>query len=365
MTDVAVVGAGLAGLTAAHLLHRGGLSVRVIEARGRVGGRLLTIAPEGASDRAWVDLGATWYWDDQLSVRALVEEMGMASFPQFARGLALVEERMGAPPAPVDVPPSAPTELRLVGGAQPLAEALADGLPDDTVVYAQRVTAVAERDDGVTVTVADANGRTTELGARFVVVAVPPRLVQERIAFSPALPDELVGVMRATPTWMGGAIKCVAVYESPFWRDEGWSGRAFSDVGPLREVHDACTDDGSVAALWGFVSALDAFRQIGPEERTELALDHLGRLFGPRAADPVQYVERNWSGDPNTNDEVWWVDGEILDYGHRAFTRPLLGGRLVWAGAETIAEGGGHMEGAVRSGRRAADLVLGVSSVEP
>ena len=364
MTDVVVAGAGLAGLTAAHTLHRAGLSVRVVEARGRVGGRLLTIAPEGAGDRGWVDLGATWFWDDQPRVRALVDEMGVATFPQFAEGRAVVEETTGAPPSAVDVPPALPVEHRLVGGAQPLAEALADGLPDDTVAYAQRVTAVAERDDGVTVTVADANGRTTELGARFVVVALPPRLAQERVTFFPALPDELVGVMRATPTWMGGAIKCVAVYESPFWREEGWSGLAFSEAGPLREVHDACTDDGSVAALWGFVSPLDAFRQVDPEERAELALEQLGRLFGPRAADPVQYVERDWSGDPNTNDEVWWVDGEILDYGDPGFARPLLGGRLVWAGAETVAQGGGHMEGAVRSGARAADLVL-QAAVEP
>ncbi|HEX2274566.1 MAG TPA: FAD-dependent oxidoreductase [Acidimicrobiales bacterium] len=360
--DVAVVGAGLGGLTTAHRLHAAGLSVRVIEARGRLGGRLLTIAPEGAVDHGWLDLGATWFWDDQPHLRALVEETGLATFPQFALGRALVEESRDAPPAPVDLPPPVPAERRLVGGAQPLAEQLADGLPDDTVAYAQSVTTIEQRDGGVALTVADASGRSSEVHARFAVVAVPPRLAQQEITFSPALPDELVGVMRATPTWMGSAIKCVAVYESPFWRDAGLSGRAFSEVGPLREVHDACTDDGEVAALWGFVSPLDAFRQIGPGERAEQALDQLARFFGPGAADPVQYVERDWSGDPNTNDEVWWVEGELLDYGHPALGRPLLGGRLVWAGAETVAEGGGHMEGAVRSGHRAARLVLRAAS---
>jgi monoamine oxidase len=82
----------------------------------------------------------------------------------------------------------------------------------------------------------------------------------------------------------------------------------------------------------------------------------LERLFGPEAADPVQYFERDWSTDPNTNDEVFWVDEPLLDYGHPRFAEPLLDGRLIWAGAETVAEGGGHLEGAVRSGQRAAAL---------
>ena len=361
--DVLVVGAGLAGLTTASLLHREGLSVHVVEARGRVGGRILTVRPEAAADQGWVDLGATWLWEDQPAVSALAAEVGLATFPQFADGRGLLEEAPGAPPAPVDVPPPSPAELRLVGGAQALCEHVADRLPDDTISYANTVTGVAELDQGLAVTVTDAQGGTSELTARFVVVTVPPRLAQERIDFTPALPDDLVAVMRATPTWMANAIKCVALYESAFWRAEGWSGFAFSHVGPLREVYDAGTDDGSVAGLWGFVSPADTFREIGPGERAELVFDQLARLFGPRAADPVQYVERDWSADPNTNDEVWWVDGELHDYGHPALARPLLDGRLIWAGAETVAEGGGHMEGAVRSARRAADLVLAAPDV--
>ncbi|HEV3401480.1 MAG TPA: FAD-dependent oxidoreductase, partial [Acidimicrobiales bacterium] len=117
--DVVVVGAGLAGLTAAHLLHAAGLAVLVVEARARVGGRLLTIAPEGAGDRGWVDLGATWYWDDQPEVGALAQEVGLSSFPQFVTGRALVEEIDGSPTRAVDVPPAVPVEHRLVGGARP------------------------------------------------------------------------------------------------------------------------------------------------------------------------------------------------------------------------------------------------------
>ena len=80
-------------------------------------------------------------------------------------------------------------------------------------------------------------------------------------------------------------------------------------------------------------------------------------MFGPRAAEPERYYERDWSTDPYTNDEVVWL-GEPLALGHPALAEPAFGGRLVWAGTETADVGGGHMEGAVRSGRRAAAQVL-------
>jgi monoamine oxidase len=156
---------------------------------------------------------------------------------------------------------------------------------------------------------------------------------------------------------MATALKCVAVYDRPFWREAGWSGLAFSRVGPLTEVHDACTADGAAAALWGFVSADHAFRDMGFEERTGAVFDQLGRLFGPEAADPLQYHERDWSDDPYTNDVVVWF-GEPLPYGNPVLAEPAYGGRLVWAGTETADVGAGHMEGAVRSGQRAAAQVL-------
>lgn len=360
--DVVVVGAGLAGLTAADTLHRAGMSVRVVEARGRVGGRVMTASTTGAGDGGWLDLGATWLWSDQSEVRSLAQELGLATFHQYRSGRALVDDGPGAPPAPIEVPPTSPAELRVVGGAQQLCAGLADRLPVGAVSYATSVVGLRRTFNGLTAELVGADGVTSELAATFAIVAAPPRLVLQNIRFGPALPADLVAVLEATPTWMATAVKCVAVYGSAFWRDAGWSGLALGGGGPLVEVHDACAGDGSVAALWGFVSADHAFRDLTPDRRTPLVLAQLGRLFGPAAADPVAYYERDWSNDPNTNDEVVWI-GDVLAYGHPLFESTAMGGRLAWAGTETVAAGGGHMEGAVRSGQRAARLVLGAAGV--
>ena len=358
--DVVVVGAGLAGLTAAATLHDGGYSVTVVEARASVGGRIRTIVPEVAGEGSWLDLGATWHWANQAGMRELAASLGMATFPQFRDGAGVVEDP-DAPPRTIELPPPSPTELRFTGGTQQLCHRLAARLPEGAVLLEREVTTVAADGAGVTVSVADARraGAESHLPCAFVVVAVPPRLAWAGIAFDPALPDHLGDVMQGTPTWMGTALKVAAVYPEPFWRGTGCSGLAFSRVGPLIEVHDACTPDASTAALWGFVSTHHDFRDLEPAARTDRVFAHLGRLFGPEAADPLQYVERDWSNDPYTNDEVVWLDDQ-LDLGHPAFAEPVFDGRLVWAGTETIpfGLGGGHMEGAVRSGRRAAAQVL-------
>lgn len=89
--DVAVVGAGVAGLTAAERIAAAGRSVRVLEARGRVGGRLWS-HPLGDDGRIRVDLGATWFWANEPRVVALLDRLGIPTHDQHIQGDAIYQD---------------------------------------------------------------------------------------------------------------------------------------------------------------------------------------------------------------------------------------------------------------------------------
>ena len=81
--DVCIVGAGFAGLTAALRLREGGLAVAVLEAAERVGGRVFT---EYLADGTAIDRGGAWLGPGQDRAYALAAELGVATYPTWARG---------------------------------------------------------------------------------------------------------------------------------------------------------------------------------------------------------------------------------------------------------------------------------------
>lgn len=86
--DVVVVGAGLAGLSAATRLVDAGREVVVIEARDRVGGRVECIAPAGHA----IDLGGAWVGADDRRAAELVRDLGLRTWPTHSVGAAVVED---------------------------------------------------------------------------------------------------------------------------------------------------------------------------------------------------------------------------------------------------------------------------------
>jgi monoamine oxidase len=188
--------------------------------------------------------------------------------------------------------------------------------------------------------------------ARRVVVAVAPMLAG-RVEYDPPLPALRDGLTQHVP--QGSAIKYEAVYPSPFWRDRGLSGYTNSDRPPIHFTYDNSPPSGRPGVLLGFVVGEEA-RRIGTmplAARRRLVLDAFVRLFGPRAGRPTELIEHNWS------EEVWtrgcyagyMPSGVWSDYGE-ALRTPFR--RIHWAGTETSEVFMGYMDGAVRSGERAA-----------
>ncbi len=80
--DVVIIGAGPSGLSAARKLKAGGLSVAVLEARDRVGGRTWTDTIDGAM----LEIGGQWISPDQTELEALVGELGLETFERYRSG---------------------------------------------------------------------------------------------------------------------------------------------------------------------------------------------------------------------------------------------------------------------------------------
>lgn len=341
--EVLVLGAGIAGLVVAAQLHAAGVDVVCLEARDRVGGRLLTVAAQGGA----LDLGASWFWAGEHRVERLVRGLGLAVHEQHRSGAALYDQPEGGRrlDGPGDV-----AAYRYTGGAQGLAQAVAATLPSGTVRLGAVVSSVDS--DGAGVLVRTDDGRVLR-GAQ-VVLAVPPALAVRTISFSPRLPDELSALAHATPVWMGGVSKVVAEYSEPFWWSDGLSGTALSHIGPMRELHDLSGPDGAPAAVFGFASAAAG----APAVTADGAVAQLERLYGPRAGSPLRVLVQHWRDEARTSPSgvESLVDHQL--FGHPAYARPALGGRLHWATTETSPDSPGHVEGALASAGHAAAAVL-------
>lgn len=440
--DVVVVGAGLAGLTAARELAGAGLDVQVLEARDRVGGRTLNHSVGERPDDV-VELGGQWVGPTQHEVMALAEELGLATYPTHAEGKNLFEMDLGkvkrysgtipmlgplvmadygradlrlkrlikkvSAEAPWEAPNAKeldeqsfatwirgaartrvareaiaaacravfavePADVsllhvlfyaassggwddlldteggaqqdRIVGGSQLISLRMAEEL-GDRVQLSAPVRAIRTEPDGVVV---------GELRARRAIVAVPPVLAG-RIEYDPPLPAPRDQLTQRMP--MGSVIKTMTIYDEPFWREDGLSGSALSLPGPAQVIFDNTPPNGSPGVVLGFLEARDAraLGRVTEAERREAVVGGLARIFGPRAAKPSGYVEKDWSAEPYSRGCYAGVLGPGAWTAYGTWLRKPID-RIHWAGTETATRWMGYFDGAVQSGKRAAAEVM-------
>jgi len=244
-------------------------------------------------------------------------------------------------------------ERRFHQGAQTVSIRLAESL-GGRVVLGAPAQVVRHGEGGVVV---EAEGRA--VAASRAILAVPPA-VAGRIGYRPAMPGWRNQLTQRVP--MGSVIKVHAIYEEPFWRQEGLSGFVVSDSGPVRVVYDNSPEDGSPGVLVGFIEGEQA-RTWARRNRADREAGILGCLtdyFGARAGRPRELLEHSWADEEYSGGcyAGYFPPGVWTSFG-QALREPI--GRLHWAGTETATVWTSYMEGAVQSGERAADEVLGAS----
>lgn len=344
--DVAVIGAGIAGLVAAQTLVQSGRTVRCFEARDRVGGRAHTVESGGLA----IDLGATWYWHNEPLVASLLDQLGLGSFSQDISGDALYEAP-GSPVQRVDGNPVDAPALRFGGGAQALPDALAALLPNEALSLADPVDAIECDGEGVVIVARSGRVRVNQ-----VIVALPPALAAARLRFTPELPPAVRDAASGTPIWMGETIKAVAVYDEPFWRAAGLAGSAISYRGPFREFHDHSGPDAGLGAIFAF-SHGGLLPSADDRAIAGVFVDQLTRMFGDAARNPRAIHVANWALEPFTTPAGVPLTPARGGFGHPALQDPVHG-RIHWASTETATAYGGHVEGAIRAGIQAAEQIV-------
>ena len=254
----------------------------------------------------------------------------------ITHGLALYDSPEGV--QHFQAPPSAPSS-RIKGGVSSLIDALFEKL-DVSLSFENSVLSIRQREDSLSVECSEGIYEADR-----IISTLPPRLVSESIVFDPELPEKIKTDFQNTPTWMGYSAKCVIEFDSAFWKEEGLSGFAFSHLGPLGEIDDACTEES--AALFGFLHSQAKMENIEEQVQTQLI-----RLYGEKASHPKNIYLIDWKKEAYTSTHLDSLP--LQEHPSYGFDASHFDGKLLFSGTESAFQEGGYLEGAINAAKVAA-----------
>ena len=218
-------------------------------------------------------------------------------------------------------PPTSPS-LRIQGSTGSLTERLTTLLTATTIHLNEAVISVRQHNDRIVLITSECEYEFDE-----VIVTLPPRLALQSLSYDPPLPRELQTHFANTPTWMGNSTKCVVEFSTPFWRDMGLSGFCFSHVGPMGEVHDACTQNRH--ALFGFIRSNANMNNI-----EDLVRSQLKNIFGNHATKIIGFHCTDWRTEKLTSVDADQINSSSHpQYGLEAMH---FDGKLRFIGTKTL-----------------------------
>jgi monoamine oxidase len=409
---VGIIGGGLAGVYTAYLLAQHNITFEIIEAKPILGGRICGEYTHSSDYK--IDLGPSWIFPHQQEIQKLVSNLGLRLVEQFTSGDAVFQRNAKERPQKVGgVPP--PSMYRIFGGTTRLITLLAQDIHEQNTKLSTKANSFqydgqnwhVEIETNNSLCGLQRNEKSTDIHEdlststvlfEHLVIAAPPRVIARKLSLrqtsglklkhqgeqnvsridpddqSTPMPESdansvdtflqaLSNKFEQTPTWMAAQAKFAVTYKTPFWREHGLSGQAFSHVGPLGEVHDASFEDhdgNSVYALFGFVGIPFAHRQqTSIEQMKDACLSQLNSLFGSKASEHLQTYYKDWGADPfiaNSLDQKQPpMHPDINLVSDQAQLKQL---KLYLAASEFSESEAGYMEGAIVAARRAVEKIL-------
>jgi polyamine oxidase len=428
---VVVVGAGIAGLTAANALTTAGIDCVVLEARERIGGRLHTIDLGGTP----VDLGGSWIhhplgnplraFADQVGVpcregdpqpdltgfdcaaghllsRAEVEATLTMLYETFPAAIERLQAELGASDRPMaqaietfvagaDLSPELTRRtrqgLRSViegesadlperqsvrwmwheteygggffgdlpeGGYRHVVEAMATGVD---VRLGVEVTEISHSRHGVQVQCADGS----VVAGSHVVVTVPLGVLKRGTPrFAPPLPADRLAAIEELG--FGRLEKVAVTFDRPFWRDAGLSHVMLFPSDPDQPTAWAVDLDafgaGPTLSCFVFHSLARSVTGQSDEGAARWFLDQLAQAIGRPCPRPTAIAVTRWGEDPYAGGAYTHIppgsDPSVID----RLGEPI-GGRVLFAGEHTQSARVAYADGAMSSGLREAERLLG------